>query len=68
MLISYSTPGELTKLVLGTLIYIILIIVAIIIIIFLLRFLFNLFFVAPMGIDSADLEIFKGSIIALRPA
>jgi hypothetical protein len=54
--------------VLGTLIYIILIIVAIIIIIFLLKFLFNLFFVAPIGIDSADLEIFKGSIIALRPA
>jgi hypothetical protein len=54
--------------VLGTLVYIILIIVAIIIIIFLLRFLFNLFFVAPLGIDSADLEIFKGSVIAFRPA
>ena len=54
--------------VLGTIIYIILVIVAIIIIIFLLKFLFNLFFVAPMGIDSADLEIFKESIIALRPA
>jgi hypothetical protein len=54
--------------VLGTLIYIIIIIVVIIVIIALLKFLFNLFFVAPMGIDSADLEIFKGSIIALRPA
>jgi hypothetical protein len=54
--------------VLGTLIYIIIVIVAIIIIIFLLRFLFNLFFIAPMGIDSVDLEIFKGSIIALHPA
>jgi hypothetical protein len=29
---------------------------------------FNLFFVAPMGIDSADIEIFKGSMVALRPA
>ena len=54
--------------VLGTLVYIIIVIIAIIIIIFLLSFLFNLFFVAPMGIDSADLEILKGSIIGLRPA
>jgi hypothetical protein len=54
--------------VLGTLIYIIIIIVVIIIIIALLQFLFGLFFVAPMGIDSVDLEIFKGSNIALRPA
>jgi hypothetical protein len=54
--------------VLGTLFYIILVIIAIIIIIFLLSFLFNLFFVAPMGIDTADLEFFKGSIIALHHA
>ena len=67
MLKSYSKRGELIKMVLGTIVYIILVIIAIIIIIFLLKFLFNLFFVAPMGIDSADLEIFKGSIIALRP-
>jgi hypothetical protein len=54
--------------VLGTIVYIILVIVAIIIIIFLLKFLFQLFFVAPMGIDFADLETFKGSIISLRPS
>jgi hypothetical protein len=67
MHISYSTPVA-DKMVLGTLIYIIIIIVVIIVIIALLKFLFNLFFVAPMGIDSADLEIFKGSILALRPS
>jgi hypothetical protein len=54
--------------VLGTIIYIILVIIAIIIIIALLKFLFGLFFVAPMGIDSADLEIFKGGTIALSPS
>jgi hypothetical protein len=53
---------------LGTLLYIIIIIVVIIVIIALLKFLFNLFFVAPMGIDSVDLEIFRGNVIALRPA
>jgi hypothetical protein len=53
--------------VLGTLIYIIIIIVVIIIIIALLQLLFGLFFVAPMGIESGDLEVFKGTIIALRP-
>jgi hypothetical protein len=53
--------------VLGTIVYVILVIIAIIIIIFLLKFLFNLFFVTPLGIDSSDLEIFKGSMIALRP-
>jgi hypothetical protein len=53
--------------VLGTLIYIIIIIVVIIIIIALLQFLFGLFFVAPMGIDSPDLGIFKGNIISLHP-
>jgi hypothetical protein len=54
--------------VLGTLFYIIIVIIAIIIIISLMSFLFNLFFVVPIGIDSADLELFKGSLIALRPA
>ena len=54
--------------VLGTLIYIILVIVAIIIIIFLLKFLFNLFFVAPIGVDSLDLEIINRGILALRPS
>jgi hypothetical protein len=52
--------------VLGTLIYIIIIIVVIIVIIAMLKFLFQLFFVAPLGFDSFDLEVFKGSIIALR--
>ena len=43
--------------VLGTLVYVILVIVAIIIIIFLLRYLFQLFFVTPIGIDySTDLQ------------
>jgi hypothetical protein len=61
-------PVELTKMVLGTLFYIIIVIIAIIIIISLLSFLFGLFFVTPLGIDSADIEILKGSIIVLRPA
>jgi len=53
--------------VLGTLIYIIIIIVVIIVIIALLKFLFQLFFVAPLGFDSLDSEFIKGSIISLRP-
>jgi hypothetical protein len=53
--------------VLGTLIYIIIIIVVIIVIIALLKFLFNLFFVAPMGIDSLDIEIFARAILVLHP-
>jgi hypothetical protein len=54
--------------VLGTLIYIIIIIVVIIVIIALLKFLFNLFFVAPIGVDSLDTEIFSRGILALRPS
>ena len=53
--------------VLGTLIYIIIIIVAIIIIIALLKFLFQLFFIAPIGIDTLDLEVFNRAIFALQP-
>ena len=53
--------------VLGTLIYIIIIIVVIIIIIALLKFLFQLFFVAPIGIDSLDSEIFGRAIMVLHP-
>jgi hypothetical protein len=53
--------------VLGTIVYIILVIVAIIIIIFLLKFLFNLFFIAPMGIDSLDSEIFARAMLVLHP-
>jgi hypothetical protein len=42
--------------VLGTIVYVILVIIAIIIIILLLKFLFQLFFVMPVGIDySSDL-------------
>jgi hypothetical protein len=53
--------------VLGTLIYIIIIIVAIIIIIALLKFLFQLFFIAPIGIDALDQEIFR-VIFTLQPS
>ena len=53
--------------VLGTLIYIIIIIVAIIVIIALLKFLFQLFFIAPIGIDTLDLEVFNRAIFALQP-
>jgi hypothetical protein len=53
--------------VLGTIIYIIIVIVAIIIIIALLKFLFQLFFIAPIGIDTSDLEIFHKLSLALQP-
>ena len=53
--------------VLGTLIYIIIIIVAIVIIIALLKFLFQLFFIAPMGIDALDLEIYSRAVFAVQP-
>ena len=52
--------------VLGTIIYIIIVIVAIIIIIALLKFLFQLFFIAPIVIDAGDLEIFNGLSSALQ--
>jgi hypothetical protein len=52
--------------VLGTLVYIIIIIVAIIIIIALLKFLFQLFFIAPVGIDALDLEVYNRAIFALQ--
>ncbi len=59
--------------VLGTLIYIIIIIVVIIVIIALLKFLFQLFFVAPIGIDSAAavaelIDNKKMFIIACEPS
>ena len=53
--------------VLGTIIYIIIVIVAIIIIIALLKFLFQLFFIALIGIDTSDLEIFNRLSLALQP-
>ena len=54
--------------VLGTLLYIIIIIVAIIVIIALLKFLFQLFFIAPVGIEALDLEIYSRAIFALQPS
>jgi len=39
------------EMVLGTLVYVILVIIAVVIIIFLLKFLFQLFFVIPVGAD-----------------
>ena len=52
--------------VLGTLVYVILVIVAIIIIIFLLRYLFQLFFVTPIGIDySTDLQYAKEILLPM---
>ena len=49
--------------VLGTLIYIIIIIVVIIVIIALLKFLFQLFFIGPIGIESWDIEITKSLLL-----
>jgi hypothetical protein len=54
--------------VLGTLIYIIIIIVAIIVIIAVLKFLFQLFFIAPVGIETLDLETYSRAIFALPPS
>jgi hypothetical protein len=54
--------------VLGTIIYIIIVIIAIIIIIAVLKFLFQLFFIAPIGIDALDQEIFNRVIFALAPS
>ena len=53
--------------VLGTLIYIIIIIVAIIVIIAVLKFLFQLFFIVPVGIDALDLEIYSRAVFAVQP-
>jgi hypothetical protein len=53
--------------VLGTLLYIIIIIIAIIIIISLLKFLFQLFFIGPIGINGWDFDVGK-YVILLKPA
>jgi hypothetical protein len=53
--------------VLGTLLYIIIIIVVIIIIIVLLKFLFQLFFIGPIGIEGWDFYIDK-YVLLLKPA
>lgn len=66
MHISFIVP-EL-EMVLSTLIYIIIIIVVIIVIIALLKFLFQLFFIAPIGIDVLDLEMYSKAIFALHPS
>jgi hypothetical protein len=54
--------------VLGTLVYIIIVIVAIIVILALLKFLFQLFFIGPTGIEAMDLEIFNKVILSLQPS
>jgi hypothetical protein len=52
--------------VLGTLVYVILVIIAIVIIILLLKFLFQLFFVIPVGIDySTDLQYAKEILLQM---
>jgi hypothetical protein len=52
--------------VLGTLVYIIIVIIAIIIIILLVRFLFQLFFVIPVGTDySVDLLYVKEILLPM---
>ena len=53
--------------VLGTLIYIIIIIIVVIVIIALLKFLFQLFFVIPVGTDySADLLYAKEILLPMN--
>jgi hypothetical protein len=54
--------------VVSTIIYIIIVIIAIIIIIALLKFLFQLFFIAPLGIDAIDQELFNRVIFTLSPS
>ena len=53
--------------VLGTLVYVILVIIAIVIIILLLKFLFQLFFVIPVGTDySADFLYAKEILLPIN--
>jgi hypothetical protein len=55
------------KMVLGTLVYIIIIIVVIIVMIALLKFLFQLFFVIPVGTDySVDILYAKEILLSIR--
>jgi hypothetical protein len=52
--------------VLGTLVYVIIVIIAIIIIIFLLRFLFQLFFIVPIGLNySTELQYAKEILLPI---
>jgi hypothetical protein len=55
------------EMVLGTLLYIIIIIAIIIIIIALLKFLFQLFFIGPIGVEGWDFYIDK-YVLLLKPA
>ncbi len=50
---------------LGTLWTVIVIIVAIIIIVLLLRFLFNILFIAPVGIESLGTNVIDSNILAI---
>jgi hypothetical protein len=53
--------------VLGTLVYVILVIIAIVIIILLLKFLFQLFFIMPVGIDySSDMLYAKEILLPMN--
>jgi hypothetical protein len=54
--------------VLGTLIYIIIIIVAIIIVVALLKFLFQLFFIGPIGFEAMDVEGVGRLIVSSQPS
>jgi hypothetical protein len=54
--------------VLGTLIYIIIIIVAIIVVVALLKFLFQLFFIGPIGFEAMDTEGVSRLIVSLQPS
>ena len=54
--------------VLGTLVYIILIIVAIIVVVALLKFLFQLFFIGPIGLEAMDIEGVSRLIVSSQPS
>ena len=55
--------------VLGTLVYIIIIIIVIIVIIALLKFLFQLFFVIPVGMDyNSDIQYVKEIMLLMNHA
>jgi hypothetical protein len=54
------------EMVLGTLIYIIIIIVAIIVVVALLKFLFQLFFIGPTGIEAMDIDGVSRLILSLQ--
>jgi hypothetical protein len=54
--------------VLGTLIYIIIIIVAIIVVVALLKFLFQLFFIGPIGFEAMDIEGVSRFLVSSQPS